>query len=45
MLLGNRLSAEQAAEWGMIWKCVDDNLLTGTVNGLAAQLATAPTNE
>ena len=23
-MLGDKLSAEQAAEWGLIWKCVDD---------------------
>jgi 2-(1,2-epoxy-1,2-dihydrophenyl)acetyl-CoA isomerase len=24
MLLGEKLPAEKAAEWGLIWKCVDD---------------------
>lgn len=42
-LLGDKLSAEQAAEWGLIWKCVDDAELAGTVNALARQLASAPT--
>src|SRR5690606_27282359 len=23
-LLGDKLSAEQAAQWGLIWRCVDD---------------------
>src|ERR1700720_2144593 len=31
-LLGNKLPAEQAAAWGMIWQCVDDAELAGTVD-------------
>lgn len=27
MLLGERLPAEQAAQWGLIWKCVEDDQL------------------
>lgn len=42
-LLGERISAEQAAEWGLIWKCVDDAVFTSTVDQMAAQLAAAPT--
>jgi 2-(1,2-epoxy-1,2-dihydrophenyl)acetyl-CoA isomerase len=42
-LLGDRLSAREAAEWGLIWKCVEDADLTSTVDALLAQLATAPT--
>ena len=42
-LLGNKLSAEQAAAWGMIWQCVDDGELASTVDALARQLAVAPT--
>jgi 2-(1,2-epoxy-1,2-dihydrophenyl)acetyl-CoA isomerase len=42
-LLGEKLSAEQAAEWGMIWKCVDDAELSSVVDALARQLAVAPT--
>lgn len=42
-LLGDKLSAEQAAEWGLIWKCVDDAELAGAVDALARQLASAPT--
>jgi 2-(1,2-epoxy-1,2-dihydrophenyl)acetyl-CoA isomerase len=41
--LGEKLSAEQAAAWGMIWRCVDDAELSGTVDQLARQLASAPT--
>lgn len=42
-LLGDKLPAEQAAQWGLIWKCVDDAELAGTVDALAKQLAQAPT--
>jgi 2-(1,2-epoxy-1,2-dihydrophenyl)acetyl-CoA isomerase len=42
-LLGNKLAAEQAAAWGMIWQCVEDADLAATVDTLARQLAEAPT--
>jgi len=42
-LLGSKLSAEQAAAWGMIWQCVDDAELAGSVDTLAQQLTIAPT--
>jgi 2-(1,2-epoxy-1,2-dihydrophenyl)acetyl-CoA isomerase len=42
-MLGDKLSAAQAAEWGLIWKCVDDGELTPTTDALLAQLAQAPT--
>ena len=42
-MLGDKLSAQQAADWGLIWKCVDDAELTPTVDALLAQLAQAPT--
>ena len=42
-LLGNKLPAEQAAAWGMIWQCVEDAELTATVDALASSLAAAPT--
>ena len=42
-LLGQKLSAEQAAAWGMIWSCVDDADFPAAVAELAAQLAAAPT--
>ena len=42
-LLGNKLPAEQAAAWGMIWQCVEDAELAGTVDALARQFAVAPT--
>ena len=42
-LLGNKLPAEQAAAWGLIWQCVDDAELAPTVDAMARQLAVAPT--
>jgi len=42
-LLGDALTAEQAAEWGLIWKCVDDAQLAAETEALARHLATQPT--
>src|SRR5277367_4694550 len=42
-LLGDKIPAEQAAAWGMIWRCVEDGELTATVDALAAHFAAAPT--
>jgi 2-(1,2-epoxy-1,2-dihydrophenyl)acetyl-CoA isomerase len=42
-MLGEKLPAEQAAAWGLIWQCVDDAELGATVDGLALGLAAAPT--
>jgi 2-(1,2-epoxy-1,2-dihydrophenyl)acetyl-CoA isomerase len=42
-LTGEKLSAEQAAAWGLIWKCVDDGELAATTEALLAQFAQAPT--
>ena len=42
-LLADKLPAEKAAEWGLIWQAVDDAELATTVDKLAAQLATMPT--
>jgi len=41
--LGDKLSAEQAAQWGLIWRCVVDSEFAGVVDDLARQLAAAPT--
>jgi 2-(1,2-epoxy-1,2-dihydrophenyl)acetyl-CoA isomerase len=41
--LGDKLSAEQAAQWGLIWQCVDDAELAPTVDKLAKHFAAAPT--
>ena len=42
-LLGDPVSAEVAAEWGLIWRCIDDDAFAGEVEALVARLATAPT--
>ncbi|MCX7238932.1 MAG: 2-(1,2-epoxy-1,2-dihydrophenyl)acetyl-CoA isomerase PaaG [Burkholderiales bacterium] len=42
-LLADKLPAEKAAEWGLIWQVVDDSELVAHVGKLAAQLATMPT--
>ncbi len=41
-LTGEPLTAEQAAYWGLIWKCVDDDALNATVDALAEKLAAMP---
>lgn len=43
-LLGERLTAERAEQWGMIWKCVDDAQLLEEAHALANHLATQPTH-
>jgi len=42
-LLGEKLPAEQAAAWGLIWRCVADEELSAVVAALAADFAVAPT--
>ena len=42
-LLGDKLTAAQAEDWGLIWRCVDDSELMPTVTGVAKQLAAGPT--
>jgi 2-(1,2-epoxy-1,2-dihydrophenyl)acetyl-CoA isomerase len=41
-LLGERLKADVAEEWGLIWKSVPDADFESTVDGLASQLAAGP---
>ena len=41
-LTGEPLSADQAAEWGLIWKAVDDEALDAEVDALATRLASLP---
>jgi 2-(1,2-epoxy-1,2-dihydrophenyl)acetyl-CoA isomerase len=41
-LLGDKLSAEQAEKWGMIWQCVDDDALMEETLVLAERLASLP---
>ena len=43
MLLGEKISAEKAADWGMIYKCVEDDALMDETGALAKRLAKAPT--
>ena len=42
-MLGDKLSAEQAAAWGLIWQCVDDEQLAAETEKLARHFAQAPT--
>jgi 2-(1,2-epoxy-1,2-dihydrophenyl)acetyl-CoA isomerase len=42
-LTGEKLTAEQAADWGLIWRVVDDDALRSTIDQLATQFACAPT--
>jgi 2-(1,2-epoxy-1,2-dihydrophenyl)acetyl-CoA isomerase len=42
-MLGDKLPAEQAAAWGLIWQCVDDAELPAVTDRLLAHLAAAPT--
>lgn len=41
-LAGEPLPAEQAAEWGLIWKAVDDENLDMEVDALVSRLASLP---
>ena len=42
-LLGDKLPAEQAAAWGLIWRVVDDDALVAEATALAQHLARQPT--
>jgi 2-(1,2-epoxy-1,2-dihydrophenyl)acetyl-CoA isomerase len=42
-MLGEKLSASDAAQWGLIWRCVEDDVLMAEATALATQLATQPT--
>jgi len=42
-LLGERLSAEDAERWGLIWKAVDDDRLVEEATRIAQTLAAGPT--
>ncbi len=41
-LTGEPLPAETAADWGLIWKAVEDEALDAEVDGIAAKLAALP---
>ncbi len=44
-LLGKRVSAQQAADWGLVWACVEDAAaLTQEAATVATQLAALPAN-
>lgn len=42
-LLGDPLPAETAAEWGLIWRCVEDDQFAPEIEALLTRLAAAPT--
>jgi len=42
-MLGDPLTAETAADWGLIWKCVDDDELLGQAATICERLANGPT--
>ncbi len=42
-LLGEKLTAERAEQWGLIWKCVPDEALMDTAMAMAVHFSTAPT--
>ena len=41
-LTGDPLPADRAAEWGLIWKAVEDDALDAEVEAIAAKLASLP---
>ena len=41
-LTGESLAAENAADWGLIWKAVDDDALDAEVDAIATKLASLP---
>ena len=43
MLLGERIHGPRAAEWGLVYRCVDDGSVVGEAQALAARLAAGPT--
>ncbi|MCB5363300.1 2-(1,2-epoxy-1,2-dihydrophenyl)acetyl-CoA isomerase [Pusillimonas sp. CC-YST705] len=42
-LLGDKLSAQKAEQWGLIWECVADEAFDARLDELAAHFAQAPT--
>ncbi|WP_432200648.1 enoyl-CoA hydratase-related protein [Erythrobacter sp. W53] len=43
MMLGEKIGADQAEEWGLIYKCVEDDALMDEARALAEKLANGPT--
>jgi 2-(1,2-epoxy-1,2-dihydrophenyl)acetyl-CoA isomerase len=42
-MLGDKLAAEDAERWGLIWRAIDDAAFASEVDALARRLADAPT--
>jgi 2-(1,2-epoxy-1,2-dihydrophenyl)acetyl-CoA isomerase len=42
-MLGDKLSAEKAEQWGLIWRCVADDELMNEAMAMARHFASAPT--
>jgi 2-(1,2-epoxy-1,2-dihydrophenyl)acetyl-CoA isomerase len=42
-MTGDRLSAEDAERWGLIWKCFDDSVFMSESEKIARALASGPT--
>lgn len=42
-MLGESIDAKTAAEWGLIWRCVEDDALPAETRTLANRLAASPT--
>ena len=42
-MLAEQISAERAEQWGLIWKCVDDDKLSEQARALARHLAAQAT--
>ncbi len=42
-MLGDRLNADTAEQWGLIWKCIDDEALMDEAHKMARYFATQPT--
>jgi 2-(1,2-epoxy-1,2-dihydrophenyl)acetyl-CoA isomerase len=43
MMLGEKISGEKAEDWGLIYKCVEDDVLQAEARALATRLANGPT--
>lgn len=41
-LTGERIDAEQAERWGLIWRCVDDGDLLGEARAVAVRISSTP---
>ena len=42
-MLGDKISAQQAEDWGLIWRCVDDEALMDETHEMARHFASQPT--